>query len=168
MADPGSTQVDPIPIGEIVKPPFVRLPDPSTMFAPRAERLRSLADTHQLRAYLTFVADLSDVQHRLQSALPPPGPPSSADLSRSLLFKMPPIDRSRFTRDASFDALWDQLLGMGEKIAMPANANLALQRLRVSDAAAQAAMIAAVLDSTTPAPAPAEHAFVAAAAQVHF
>jgi FdhE protein len=168
MADVGSTRFDPIPIGEIVKPPFVRLPDPSTMFARRAERLRSFADTHQLRAYLTFVADLSDVQHRLQSALPPPGPPSSADLTRSRQFKMPPLDRSRFTRDASFDALWDQLLGMGEKIAMPANANLALQRLRVSDAAAQAAMIAAVLDSTTPAPAPAEHAFVAAAAQVHF
>jgi formate dehydrogenase maturation protein FdhE len=40
------------------------------MFARRAERLRSLADAHQLRAYLTFVADLSDVQHRLQAALP--------------------------------------------------------------------------------------------------
>ena len=168
MADPGSTQFDPIPIGEIVKPPFVRLPDPSTMFARRAERLRSLADTHQLRAYLTFVADLSDVQHRAQSALPPPGSPSSADLARSRQFKMPPLDRSRFARNASFDALWDQLLAMVEQIAMPENANLALQRLRVSDAAAQAAMIAAVLDGTIPAAAPAEHAFVAATVQVHF
>src|ERR1700761_4114231 len=110
MADVGSIQFDPIPIGEIVKPPFVRLPDPSTMFVRRTERLRSLADRHPLRAYLTFMADLSDVQHRLQSALPPPAPPSSADLTRSRQFKMPPLDRSRFTRDAAFDALWDRLL----------------------------------------------------------
>jgi FdhE protein len=168
MAEVGSTQFDPIPIGEVAKPPFVRLPDPSTMFARRTKRLRSLADTHQLRAYLAFVADLSDVQHRLQSAIPPPGPPSSADLARSRQFKMPPLDRSRFTRDAAFDALWDRLLAMVEQIAMPENANLALQRLRVSDAAAQAAMIAGVLNGTMPAAAPAEHAFVAAAAQVHF
>jgi len=168
MADLGSTQFDPIPIGEIVNPPFVRLPDPSTMFARRAERLRSLADAHQLRAYLTFVADLSDVQHRLQSALPPPGPPSSADLTRARQFKMPPLDQSRFTRDAPFDELWDQLLAMVEQIAMPENANLALQRLRLSDAPAQAAVIAGVLDGTMPAAAPAEHAFVAAVAQVHF
>ena len=154
MADLGSTQFDPIPIGEIVNPPFVRLPDPSTMFARRAERLRSLADAHQLRAYLTFVADLSDVQHRLQSALPPPGPPSSADLTRARQFKMPPLDQSRFTRDAPFDELWDQLLAMVEQIAMPENANLALQRLRLSDAPAQAAVIAGVLDGTMPAAAP--------------
>ena len=49
---------DPIPIGEIAKPPFARQPDPLTMFAQRAGRLRSLAERNALRSYLIFLAVL--------------------------------------------------------------------------------------------------------------
>ena len=51
---------DPIPVGEIAKPPFVHLPDPLSLFRARAERLRALAQTHGLRPYLLFLAGLSD------------------------------------------------------------------------------------------------------------
>jgi len=168
MTQVGPPQFDPIPIGEIAKPPFVKLPDPSTMFARRSQRLRSLADKHELRAYLTFVSDLSNVQHRVQSKLPLPEPSSAAETARSREFNMPPLDRSRFTRDPAFDALWQGLLAMAGHIAMPDSARLALDAVKTSDPAAQAAMIAAVLDGTIPAATPAEHAFVAAVAQVHF
>ena len=70
MTQVGQTQFDPIPIGEVAKPPFVQLPDPLTLFSRRAQRLRSLAERHELRAYLTFIADLSDIQHRLHVVLP--------------------------------------------------------------------------------------------------
>ena len=168
MTQSGVAQFDPIPIGEVAKPPFVRLPHPATMFARRTQRLRLLADGHELRAYLAFVADLSDVQHHLQSELPPPELPPSADIARARQFRMPPLDRSRFRRDAAFGALWGRLLAMVEPIAMPDTARLAVERIKASDEAAQAAMIAAVLNNTIPAEALAEHAFVAAAAQVHF
>ncbi len=36
MTQVGTPKHDPIPIGEIAKPPFARLPDPSAMFARRA------------------------------------------------------------------------------------------------------------------------------------
>ena len=61
---------DPIPIGEVVKAPFARLPNPLAMFAGRGQRLKALADGHTLRPYLLFLADLSDIQHRLKPAFP--------------------------------------------------------------------------------------------------
>jgi FdhE protein len=168
MTQVGPAQFDPIPIGDVAKPPFVRLPDPPAMFARRAQRLRSLAERHELRAYLIFVADLCDVQHRIQTAMPPPELPSLAELARSRQFKMPPLDRSRFTRTAAFDAVWGKLLVMLEPIDMPASARLVVERLKGSDPAGQTAMTAALLNGTAIAATPAEHAFVAAVAQVHF
>ena len=70
MTQVGPSNYDPIPIGEVAKPPFARLPDPLTMFVRRAKRLRVLADGHELHAYLKFLADVCDVQHRIQPGLP--------------------------------------------------------------------------------------------------
>lgn len=168
MTQVGQTQFDPIPIGEVAKPPFVQLPDPLTLFSRRAQRLRSLADRHELRAFLAFIADLSDIQHRLCAVLPHPEPPPAAEIARARQFKMPPLDRSRFSRDAAFDALWESFAAAVGSIAMPQSARLAKERVISADAVTQAAMVAAVLNDTIPAAALAEHALVAAVAQVHF
>jgi FdhE protein len=168
MAHAGPTAFEPIPIGEVAKPPFARLPDPPTTFARRATRLRSLAERHELRPFLTFVADLSDAQHRVQETLSAPALPPDVALARSRQFKMPPLDRSRFTANPEFDALWEKFSAMVELIAMPESARDAIERLRSPDATARSALIAAALNNTTEAPTPAEHAFVAAMAQVHF
>jgi FdhE protein len=168
MTQVGQPHFDPIPIGEVVKPPFVRLPDPASMFSRRAQRLRSLAEGHDLGAYLRFVADVSDVQHRLHSLRPPPEPPTTADLARARQFKLPPLARSRFVRDAAFDALWDGFLSAMEPTSMPAGAREALARMRAADSNTQAALVADVLKDTMPVESLAEHAFVAAIAQVHF
>jgi FdhE protein len=168
MTQVGQTQFDPIPIGEVAKPPFVQLPDPLTLFSRRAQRLRSLADQNELRAFLTFIADLSDVQQGLQTVLPHPEPPPAAEIARARQFKMPPLDRSRFTRDAAFDALWESFAAAVGSIAMPDSARLAMERVRSADSVTQAAMVASLLNNTIPAAALAEHALVAAVAQVHF
>src|SRR6516162_442486 len=108
---------DPIPIGEVVKAPFARLPDPLAMFASRGQRLKALADGHTLRPYLLFLADLSDIQHRLQAGLPDPELPSAEALARSRQHRMPPLDRARFTSDAAINAVWRQFVIMTDSIA---------------------------------------------------
>jgi FdhE protein len=168
MTQVGPTNYEPIPIGEVAKPPFARLPDPLTMFARRAKRLRALAEGHELGAYLTILADLSDVQHDVQSGLPGAESPVPDALARARQFKMPPLDRLRFTHNAVFDGLWKGLLATAGRIAMPNDARLALDRLNAADPTAQAAMIEAVLKNATAAEALAEHGFVAAVLQVHF
>jgi FdhE protein len=168
MTQVGTTKHDPIPIGEIAKPPFARLPDPAAMFARRAERLRVLADGHELRSYLIFLADLCDVQHRLQPGLPNAELPAADGIARARQFNMPPLDRLRFTHDAALDAVWERLLAMAGRIAMPMAARVALEHVTASDPAVAAAMVGAVLENAIPAEALAEHVFVAAALQVHF
>jgi FdhE protein len=168
MTQVGPTQFDPIAIGEVAKPPFARLPDPATLFCRRAERLRTLADGHELRSYLLFLADVCDVQHRIQGGLPDAAPPPADATTRARQFKIPPLDRLRFTRNAAFDALWEGLLATAGRVAMPNDARLALDRLNAADPAARAATIGAVLKNAISAEALAEHVFVAAVLQVHF
>jgi FdhE protein len=138
------------------------------MFARRAERLRVLADGHELQSYLIFLADVCDAQHRSQSGLPDAELPDADAIARARQFKMPPLDRSRFTRDAAFDAVWERLIAMADRIAMPQGARIALDRVLAADPAVAAAMVGAVLENAIPAEALAEHVFVAAALQVHF
>ena len=68
MSGVGAPRHDPVPIGKIAEPPFVRLPDATTLFATRAGRLRALSEGHPLAPYLSFLASLSHVQHRLVAA----------------------------------------------------------------------------------------------------
>lgn len=168
MTQVGTPKHDPIPIGEVAKPPFARLPDPSAMFACRAERLKSLAERHELSSYLAFLAELCGIQHRVQDGLPETDPPAADTIARAREFGMPPLDRARLTRDAALDATWERFLARADAMAMPDNARLALGRVKAADPAAEAAMITAVLSNAIPVEALAEHVFVAAVLQVHF
>jgi FdhE protein len=168
MTQGGTPKHDPIPIGEVAKPPFVRLPDPATMFARRAQRLKALADGHELRSYLLFLAELSEAQHHLQNGLPDAEPPAADTISRAREFGMPPLDRLRFTRDTAIDAAWERLVAMADGVAMPDAARLALGRVKAADPVSEAAMVGAVLANAIPVEALAEHVFVAAVLQAHF
>jgi len=168
MTQVGPTQFDPIAIGEVAKPPFARLPDPTAIFGRRCERLRALAEQHKLRPYLLFLADLCAVQHRLQPGLPRADLPDPDAIARARQFKMPPLDRAGFTRDAAMDAAWESLLALASEIAMPDDARAALTRVRAADSSAAQGMVSAVLENTIPVEAMAEHVFVAAALQIHF
>ena len=159
---------DPIPIGEVVKAPFARLPEPLAIFAGRGQRLRALAEGHALRPYLLFLAELSDIQHRLQPGLPEARLPSADALARSRQHRMPPLDRARFTSDVAMDAVWHRLTAMADGIAMPDAARLALARVKSATDADQGSMMSAVLSNAIPVETLAEHVFVAAALQVHF
>ena len=168
MSSVGAPTHEPIPIGEIAKPPFARLPDPETLFKVRAGRFRTLSEGHALAPYLRFLAALSDAQHQLQDGLAAPDMPGEETRERSRAFGMPPLDRNAFNADAAFAPTLERLLALAPSIDMPANARAALARVSGADAAAHEAMIRNVLADAIPADALAEHVFVAAALQVHF
>jgi len=118
MAKSGAPRFDPVPIGEEAKPPFVRLPDPATLFARRAARLAKLAHDHALGPYLSFLSGLADAQHRVQDGLPAPALPAADAIARARDYAMPPLDRNRFSPDAAWQATEQRLLGLAQGIAM--------------------------------------------------
>ncbi|MFA6265560.1 MAG: formate dehydrogenase accessory protein FdhE [Pseudolabrys sp.] len=164
----GAPRHEPIPIGQIAEPPFVRLPDPTTLFALRAHRFHSLATEHQLGPYLHFLGQLSGIQHNVQEGLADPDMPSGDALKRAREHAMPPLDRGTFTADIAFDTTLDRLFAEAKAMEMPDPARAALERAGTTDAGQRAAMVVAVLSDTVPVEALADHLFVAAALQVHF
>jgi FdhE protein len=168
MAQVGAPRHDPIPIGEVAAPPFARLAEPETLFIHRGERFRALADGHELRPYLLFLADLCSVQHCIQDGLPRAELPAADAVARAREFGMPPLDRSRFTPDLACDETLARLLASIGACEMPQQARSALLNVLSADAAAQSGMMRAVLADAIPIEAIAEHVFVAAALQVHF
>ena len=168
MTKAGLPGRDPVPIGEVATPAFARLPDPLNLFATRARRFRSLAEGNDLKPYLLFLADLAEVQDRVQVGLPEPFLPDSGTLRRAREFSMPPLDRNRFVADLVFEATLDRLLSLAEAIAMPDAAAAALGRVRAADVAARESMTQGVLADAIPVEALAEHSYVAASLQVHF
>jgi FdhE protein len=163
----GAPRHEPIPIGKIAEPPFVRLPDPATLFALRAHRFHSLATEHQLGPYLNFLGQLSGIQHNLQDDLPAPDMPAAEALARAREYAMPPLDRSRFTADEAFDTTLDRLFAQAKDMDMPDAARAALERAATASEGHRAAMIGAVLADRIPVEALADHLYVAAALQVH-
>ena len=168
MNSAGAPRNDPVQIGKIAEPPFVRLPDPMTLFAGRGKRFRTLSEGHALAPYLRFLASLSDIQHRVQDGLAAPDMPAADARERACEFGMPPLDRGRFTADAAFDLTLDRLLALTRDIDMPEPAHAALTRTNGADPMVRDAMVRAVLADSIPVEALADHLFIAAALQVHF
>jgi FdhE protein len=168
MSKAGVPRHDPIPIGDIAAPPFVRLPDPLTVFAARSLRFRTLAEGHQLGPYLLFLAAISECQHRIQKDLPEPDLPADDTRERAREHAMPPLDRTRFTTDAALDATLDRLLALAATIDMPDNARAAIERARDADTTARDEMVRSVLADAIPVETLADHVYIAAALQVHF
>jgi FdhE protein len=168
MSKAGPPRHDPVPIGEIAEPPFVRLPDPNRLFAARAARFASLASGHALAPYLRFLAALCEAQHAAQAGIAAPELPPADAIARAREFAMPPLDRNRFTASAEFDAVFDHLLRLAQAIEKPGAAAEALARVTAADAGGREAMIRNVLADSIPAERLADHVYAAAAVQLHF
>jgi FdhE protein len=168
MKDAGAPRRDPVPIGEAATPPFVKLPNPATLFSDRTERFAFLARDHALGPYLGFLAGLCHAQHRALDDLPEPERPSPEALALAHEHAMPPLDRLRMAADPAYDAALDRLLSLCGTIDMPEAARMALSRLADADAATRIAAARAALADAPETETLGEHVFIAAALQVHF
>src|SRR5262245_54212976 len=119
MSNAGAPRHDPVPIGEVARPPFARLPDPLTLFRARSERFHVLARKHELAPYLQFMAGLAEAQHRIQDELPEPDLPEADVIARAREFGMPPLDRSQFVSGPAIEATLDRLFSLAGEIDMP-------------------------------------------------
>jgi FdhE protein len=168
MTDPGSIAPSPASIGRIPAPPFVRLPDPRRQFEARGQRLAFLAQTSTLAPYLHFIAGIAAAQHAIQDDLPEPVLPPADDIDRAREFGMPPLDRNRIELDDALSATLSRLFDAVGKLAKPAEAQAALERVSAAEPAQMRDMMRNVLAEGIPADALAEHVYVAAGLQVHF
>lgn len=159
---------DPINIGNVAQPPFVRLPDVMPLFGRRAERLRSLAAGNALAEYLNFMAALTDAQAVALRGLPAGTLPGSADIAFSHENKLPLLDRVTWRRDASWLAALDGILESLAAGAMPAAARAALNGLKQMDSEGRETCADQVLGIDDAAPEPAIACFISAALQVYW
>lgn len=165
---PGSVFPDPSVLEGVTAPAFAHLPDPATLFARRAERFARLAQGHPLGPYLSFLAHIARAQHVAAERAPAPEPADAEAVERARAHEMPPLDRSHFTSDAAFEAIFDRLLSQARAIEKPEPAEAALAHVLAASDAERGEMIRNVLADSIPVEALAEHLYVAAALQVHF
>jgi FdhE protein len=168
MSDTSSIQPDPSMIGGVPKAPFVRLPDPSMVFAQRAARFDALAVASELAPYLEFLKEIAEAQAAVLPGLPEVTLPDTASVTRAGQFAMPPLDRAAFEPDAALRETCARLFEAFAAIAKPEAAEAALSRLRAAATPTLDGMIANVLSDALPFETVAEHVYVAAALQVHF
>jgi FdhE protein len=168
MADQSALQPDPSLIGGVPQAPFVRLPDPASLFARRAARFRALASSERLSGYLEFLAGIAEAQAAVQVQLPEPAHPDPAQLARAREFAMPPLDRTRVSSNEDLQETWAGLLGRLDAVPKPQAASAALARVRGLAPDAAAAMLQALAGGAAPDGDPAEHVYAAAVLEVHF
>lgn len=168
MAGKAGLVPDPTAIGEVSSPPFVRLPDPGSLFARRAARLRQLASVSPLEPYLRFVADLSEVQHQVATQIGAIPAASGQEIARASEFGMPLIDRAKAAGDENLAVIFDRLFAEAEVIDKPLGAAAALSGVAGASASRRRDMATAIFSGLLPPDEIAEHIYVWAALQVHF
>ena len=157
-----------INIGNIAQPPFVRLPDPTTLFERRAQRLIALAPANPLSDYLEFIAALVQAQAEVLRSLPDATLPGADQIAFFHEHKLPLLDRQTWERDPSWHAALDGICASLRGGAGPEAALAALDGIAGLDAAAREALAEQVLGPDAVSADPALACFVHAALQVHW
>nr|WP_281409026.1 formate dehydrogenase accessory protein FdhE [Methylobacterium sp. 2A] len=157
---------DPDKIGISGSVPFVRLPDPTTLFADRAARLDEAAPGHPLEAYLRFVAAVARAQDKIQAKVALPPPPDGADLALRSEHGMPPLSRHSLEADSGFDASLLALLDALDLTTAPEASAAARAFLRAASREDRFDLALQVFEGALPVDRIAECVFVSAALQV--
>ncbi|MCJ2053401.1 formate dehydrogenase accessory protein FdhE [Methylobacterium sp. J-070] len=157
---------DPDKIGISGSVPFVRLPDPATLFADRSERLSDAAPGHPLEAYLRFVAEVARAQAAIQAKGPPVALPDAADLVLRGEHGMPPLSRHSLEADPGFDESLLALLAELDLTTAPEASGAAREALRAGSREDRLDLALQIFEGALPVDRIAECVFVAAALQV--
>jgi FdhE protein len=160
--------VDPIDIGNVAQPPFIRLPDPEKLFDRRAARLQALSAGHSFADYLQFIAALIRTQADVVARLPAGILPGREQIEFFHEHKLPIVDRLTWRRDPSWQVALDGILDELASSAMPDPARSALGQLKRAGPEAREALADRVLDIDSSAADAAQACFVSAALQVYW
>lgn len=153
-------------LGEIAESDPVRLPNLTTIFSRRAERLRALAEGHELEGFLRMIAALVAAQHEALAGLPPGSLPGSAEIAKARLARRAPLDPAIWRRDESWRAALTLILGKVDGSVLPGPAQQARAALAGAEAADLEALAGRFLEGDVSAGEAAKAVFVAAALQV--
>lgn len=124
-------------IGRVAEAGFVRLPDPATLYARRAARLRALAADHPMGNFLAFVATIADAQHVAARDLPPSAPPGPDRLERARRARMPLFGRNDGGPGPAWLASLDRILQAVDIGGMPPASRAAWEQAARLDPAAR-------------------------------
>ncbi len=155
-------------IGEQAKPPFAVLPDPSSLFLARAERLSALAPGHELEPYLSFLAKLATAQHEVAADLPPASLPPADRMAQSLSHGMPPLSRTTIEPDDTMLAAVEQLVARFGAVTLPSATASAIAALRSALRSDGHRLVGSILKDVSPPHDLAQRVLVLAGLQVHF
>ena len=153
--------------GEEAKPPFAVLPDPSTLFLKRSERLRTLAAGHILESYLNFVADVTEAQHASQATLPAAVLPPASEIQQALDGGMPPLLRTALEPGEAGELTFRRMLECLRQTSMPTEAQAAIEALAASSSERLRRLMSGALKNA-PVDDAAERVLILAGLQVHF
>lgn len=157
---------DPDKIGISGSVPFVRLPDPTGLFADRAARLVEAAPGHPLETYLRFVAEIARAQSVIQARFPAPAVPDAADQALRSEHGMPPLSRHSLEADPDLDASLLALLAEIDLSTAPEASAAARDALRAASREDRLDLAVQVFEGALPVDRIAECVFVSAALQV--
>lgn len=166
IEEPGFAALEEVGIAERDKPPFVRLPEPRSLFGLRAMRFAALAPGHQLEPYLNFLAEIAKAQDKLASEPGEPALPTLGEQRTRAFNAMPLVPREELAGDPAASASLTRLVALLDGVAMPEPARAALARAKEADDDLRHGIFAAVLSDVVPVETVAEHIFAAAALQV--
>ncbi|MDF1485115.1 formate dehydrogenase accessory protein FdhE [Ramlibacter sp. H39-3-26] len=147
--------------------PRVRLPQPGSLFADRAARLRQLAQGNAIADYLRFAAQLVQAQQRAAATVHTVALPAD-QLARAQAHSMPLMPAAN-SIDPAWQAVLEGLLDTLEQSgSLPATLAPVIARLRARTPAALDALAVQVLGDTTTTADLALQPFIMAALQVTF
>jgi FdhE protein len=153
-------------LGEIADGDPVRLPDLATVFSRRAERLRFLANGHELEGFLRLIAAVVAAQQSALAGLPPGSLPGPAQIAKAKLARQAPLDPASYARDPSWRAALTRILADVDEAMLPEPARAARAALQAASEAELEALADRFLGSDVAAGDAAKVVFVAAALQV--
>jgi FdhE protein len=153
-------------LGEIAESAPVRLPDLSTIFSRRAERLTALAPGHELEAFLRVIAALVAAQQEALAGLPPGALPGPSEIAKAKLVHRAPLDPATWRRDESWRVALARILEKIDGGVLPEAAQEARQALATASVTDLEALADRFLEGDVPQDAAAKAVFVAAALQV--
>lgn len=157
---------DPSRVGGVAEAPFVRLPDPATLFEARARRLAELAPGHGLEPYLRFLNTVVGAQADAVLALPAPLPVPADQVAQRAEHGFPPIGADQ-VHGPDMAATLAFLLDAVELAAAPEATRAAADAVRAMPEAERLALAGDVFTGSFPTDRIGECLFVAAALQVH-